>query len=246
VSARALHVLWLLPLLLSLAACRRAEKRVLRTEPWLASASASASAGRGVGSARYTVSRGKITIDLRVDGRPTQATLSRVEGSLDIDFRDPARTRAKLSADLMSLTVENGENDEAELRTRALERLGVTEQSAESDRRVELLLTAVEPGPATRRGGSAAAQAELTLHRFRVPLLLELELELGADDAGVPGMITVRTRRPFVVSLSAHGLASEAPSARTTPFFSPRPTLARDARISAEIVAIPATPNDSP
>jgi hypothetical protein len=104
------------------------------------------------------------------------------------------------------------------------------------------LLTAVEPGPATARGGSATAQAELTLHRFRVPLLLDLELELGAENAGVPGMITVRTRRPFVVSLSAHGLASEAPSARATPLFSPRPTLGRDARISAEIIAIPAPP----
>jgi hypothetical protein len=243
VNAGALRLLWLFPLVLSLAACRRAEKRVLRTEPWLASATASASAGRVVPSARYTVTRGNVTIELRVDGRPTRATLSRVDGSLDIDFRDPAKTRGKLSADLLSFTVEN---DQAELRTRALERLGVTEQSQSADRRVELSLTAVEPGPATPRGGSATAQVELTLHRFRVPLLLELELELGAPDAGVPGMITVRTRRPFVVSLSAHELASEAPSARSTPFFSRRPTLGRDARISAEIVAVPATPNDSP
>jgi hypothetical protein len=243
VNASALRLLWLLPLVLSVAACRRAEKRVLRTEPWLASATASASAGRVVRGARYTVTRGEVTIELRVDGRPTRATLSRVDGSLDIDFREPAKTRGRLSADLLSFRVEN---DEAELRTRALERLGVTEQSHDADRRVELLLTAVDPGPATPRGGSAVAQAELTLNRFRVPLLLELELELGAEDAGVPGMITVRTRRPFVVSLSAHQLASEPPSARSPPFFSRRPTLARDARISAEIIAVPATPNDSP
>ena len=246
---------WVLVALVALSACRRAEKRTLRTEPWLASA-ASASAASGVGHATYSVDRGQVTIDLRVNGKPVRATLSSVSGGLDVDFREPEKTRGVIRADLESLAF-----DDADFTAHALERLGLGARrplpepgaavgQSLDHRTAELAITAIRgdsrPSNGTNRRRSVSAQANLTLHRFRAPVLLELELEFGEVDAGVPGVITVRTRRPFTISLAAHGLASEAPGTHPSPRFSPLPTVAKEARISAEIVASPASPNDSP
>ena len=230
---------WTLLVLVSLCAgCRREEKRPVRTEPWLASNS-SAQVQQSASRASYTVSRGTVTVELRVDGQTERATISRVEGTFEVNFGNPAQTRGRLSADLSSLDFESEALDGP-----ARERLGLKSQSPESERYAELVLTAVNPGSGERRG-SAAAQAELTLHRFRVPVLLDLEVDLGAK-TDAPGTISVRTRRPFVVSLPAHDLVPEAAGVRRTPSGPPRPTVGKEARISAEIVAVPAPPNDSP
>jgi hypothetical protein len=82
------------------------------------------------------------------------------------------------------------------------------------------------------------------LHRFRVPVLLDVEVELESGETSLPGTLRVRTRRPFTVQLAAHDLGPEAAGTRGTPFGTPRPTVGKEARISAEIVAIPLPPND--
>lgn len=215
----------------ALVACRREEKPPVRTEPWPASASSSAVAARPA-TQSYEVSDGHVSIDLRADRRPVRAVLDRIEGTLEVDWRDPSKTRGQLRADLESLQLEPADPT---LRAWALERLGLASGRTDAARFAELTLTGVAPEPSAGRKGKATAQVELTLHRFRVPLLIEL-----AIDAGEPGAaqetLRVETRRPFVVSLAAHGLAHQ-PDGQGPAAAGRAPALAKEARVSARITA---------
>lgn len=223
--------------------CRREEKKPVRTEPWLAAA-ASLAKDTPRAPARYRVKRGNATVELRVDQRPVRLVFDRVEGEIDVDFRSVDATAGRLRVDLLSLRVDGGAGGALEgLAERALESLELRADTPESDpeRFAELTITALDRGAlGGSRRATLTAQGDLTLHRFRSPLVFEIEVELAAPDAAVPDTLLVRTRRPLVISLPAHGLgpaqAARSPAHAPT---SPAPRFGKDARISAQIEAEP-------
>jgi len=230
----------LMCLVLAASACRREEKKPVRTEPWLAAA-ASLSAHAPAAPTKYRVRRGSATVELRMDQRPIRLRFERIEGEIDVDFRSANATHGKLRADLLSLAVD-GAPDGSNLAARALEALDLPPDTPDSepDRFAELSITALDRG---NLGGSRRAtlsvQGDLTLHRFRSPVVFDIELELAAPDAAVPDSLTVRTRRPMVVSLAAHGLGPAGSRATAHPPTSPAPRFGKEARISAEIEVEP-------
>lgn len=230
----------LLSVLLATAACRREEKKAVRTEPWLAAA-ASLSKDAPRAPTKYRVKRGSATVELRVDQRPVRLLFDRIVGEIDVDFRSVDATYGKLRADLLSLRVEGAAQDG--LVERALTSLELTADTPDSEpeRFAELTITALDRGAlGGSRRATLNAQGDLTLHGFRSPLVFEIEVELAGSDAAVPDTLLVRTRRPLLVSLPAHGLgaalAARAPAHSPT---SPVPRFGKEARISAQIEAEP-------
>jgi polyisoprenoid-binding protein YceI len=231
----------LLCLFLAATACRREEKKPVRTEPWLAAAASLAKDAPRAPS-KYRVKRGSATVELRMDQRPVRLFFDRIEGEIDVDFRSVDATYGKLRADLLSMRVE-GAGAHDGLVQRALANLELTPDTPDSEpeRFAELTITALDRGAlGGSRRATLSAQGDLTLHRFRSPLVFEIEVEFAAADAAVPETLLVRTRRPLIVSLPAHGLGP-APAARG-PAHSPTPPVPRfgkEARISAQIEAEP-------
>jgi polyisoprenoid-binding protein YceI len=223
-------------LLLAVASCKREQKPPVRTEPWPApgvSGSASAAPAR----AAYTLTRGKATIALTVEKKRVHAAVTRFDGSLDVDFENPQHTRGNIRADLRSITLEGDEGDSDAITTaEVFEQLGLHEGDDEH-RYAELTLTAIDPGPREGAGRNVSAQGNLTLHGFRVPVVLELSIDrVASDGAGSLETLRVRTRRPLRIPLMAHGLLPEATPGSKAP--GPR-SFGRDASISAEIEAEP-------
>jgi hypothetical protein len=233
----------LLCLALATAACRREEKKPVRTEPWLAAA-ASLSKDAPRAPSKYRVKRGTATVELRVDQRPVRLLFDRIEGEIDVDFRSVDATYGRLRADLLSLRVEGagaGVLDGLAERALASLELKTDTPDSEPERFAELTITALDRGAlGGSRRATLSAQGDLTLHRFRSPLVFEIEVELAAPDAAVPDTLLIRTRRPLVVSLPAHGLspalAGRGPAHSPT---SPVPRFGKEARISAQIEAEP-------
>jgi polyisoprenoid-binding protein YceI len=214
------------------ASCRREQKPPVRTEPWLAPALSGSAAAPA--RATYAVTRGKATIDTRVAKQRVRAEVTRFDGSLDIDFEKPELTRGRLRADLRSVTLEG--EDSAALTAELFERLDLHDGDDEH-RYAELVITAIDPNPPGAPGRGIAAQGDLTLHGFRVPVVLELTVERGAPDAGSSASLRVRTRRPLLIPLMAYGLLPEAGSEAAS---GERRGSGLDAAISAEIEAEPA------
>lgn len=230
--------------------CDKQEKPKVRTEPWLAtSASRSSSAPTGK-TIRYLVDQSSIQIELRAkEGRST-GSIDRVEGFLNFDPVRPEETRGSLRADLFSLKLlrpnQSEEDPESTLRALWALELGPTRPSEERERErfAELRLAGLQKVSASEasidRSSKVLLKAflELTLHRFRVPLMADLELQPVAGPTGTPWMLRVRTQRPLVVSLLGHeivpraadGRVVSAPEAREAP---------REARISAEVLFRP-------
>jgi polyisoprenoid-binding protein YceI len=220
-------------------ACRREEKPPVRTSPWPApgiSASGAATPAR----AAYRLSRGRASIEASVGKRRIRAALTDFDGTLEVNFEKPELTRGTLRADLRSLAVEG--DQAAELTARLREQLGLAGGDDEH-RFAELRLTAIDPGPRDGRGNDATVQADLTLHGFRMPVLLELSIDRGEPDAGSPGTLRVRTRRPLSIPLMAYGLLPESGPDATR---EQRRAFGREARISAEIEAEPTGIANSP
>ena len=234
-----MRALVLLCLALAAAACRREEKKPVRTEPWLAAAASLAKDAPRAPS-KYRVRRGSATVELRMDQRPVRLLFDRIQGEIDVDFRSVDATYGRLRADLLSLRVEGAPDGLAE---RVLASLELTRETpdTEPERFAELTITALDRGSlGGSRRATLSAQGDLTLHRFRSPLVFEIEIELATPDAAVPDALRIRTRRPLVVSLPAHGLgpalAARDPAHSPT---SPVPRFGKEARISAEIEAEP-------
>jgi polyisoprenoid-binding protein YceI len=244
----------MLVVLLVLVACERKPKRVVRTEPWpapLASAGPTPSASPSGASIRYRIERAEIRLELPARRAKPRGAIATVSGTIDLDPAQLEKTRARLEADLLSLSFENqdGEADAARL-ARALTWLELNpEREADArpaERYAVLEITALErseppiDGVPTGRA-NVTAHAELTLHRFRVPVTLELEVKLEQSDAGSTDILSIRTLRPLVVSLAAHDilprdargnvLSDELASAFTE--------VGREARVSAKLVARP-------
>lgn len=202
--------------------CKRAEKRVLRTEPWPAPAVASSSP-LARATVAYHVERGAVRVDLSTRKAKPLVTLERIEGRVDVDYSELVRTRGNIRVDLLSLSASGGEGGQVDpsLTRRAFDwlELGslVPQADRDQNRWAELRLTALaveEEGHATpsRKGarrGHAVGYAELTLHRFRVPVTVDLEVELDGAE-GIPESLRIRTRRPLTVPLAAHDILPRA------------------------------------
>lgn len=219
-------------LLLMAAACRREEKPPVRTEPWPAPG-VSGSAHVLPGRASYVVTRGKATLELRVEKRRVRGELDGFTGELDVDFDDPRRTRGRIRADLRSLTLEG--DDGTELAREVFARLGLLGADDEH-RYAELVLEAIEPRP-RGSGFQLAAQGALTMHGFRVPVVLELSVDRSARGDEASEGLRVRTRRPLSVPLAAYGLAGET---RPENPGAGAPAFGREVAVSAEVEAEPA------
>lgn len=234
-------------------ACERKPKRVLRTEPWpaplVASGKPGPSAAAQGGRVRYRIEHAKVRVELPARRSKPGGTLAEVSGSIDLDPVRLENTRAHLQADLLSLSFdgEGGESDSA-LAARALTWLELSPEreleARERERYATLDITAFEPvalppDVEARRSSQVVAHGELTLHRFRVPVSLELQVELGGRDGGATDTLSIRTRRPLVVSLAAHDILprDSRGNVLTKELATLGRDVGRDARISAELSA---------
>jgi polyisoprenoid-binding protein YceI len=240
-------------LLISLAGCHRKEKRVLRTEPWPAPVALSASGalpssapGRPV---HYVVESGKVSFELPTRKKKPSGSIGNIAGEIDLDVQHPEATRAELRADLLSLTLSaNGRDDAPELLARAFDWLEIaanrSPEERERNRYAKLEITGFDPVAANAearkdRPALVVARGDLTLHHFRVPVALELEVQLRSGSAAGPSRLSIRTRRPLVVSLVAHDiLPRDAQGALLADGVRLLGTeVGRDAHITAEITA---------
>lgn len=221
--------------------CKKAEKRPVRTEPWPAPAAVSVKSGpKSSGVVRYALAQGSARVELRNKRTRVEGVLSRIEGQVELDPLNVEKTRAELRADLLSLDFEDPSLDAYALRALELD-AEVPSEDRERERWAKLRIVGFEnrePSDGTRRRSRKtrlSAFAELTLHSFRVPTPIELEVEL---DPAPGGSLQVRTRRPIVVDLDAHDLA---PSHREDPGRARRFERIdglegfREARVSAEL-----------
>ena len=198
---------------------------------------------------RYTVEQASVDLELRAKRGQFKGKLGRVEGTIDVDPIHLERTRARLTADLESLSLEAGGEEDTALLSRAFDWLEIGDLRAGADRArnryAVLNIRALEqPTRADevrgqRRTARGIAQGDLTLHHFRVPLTLELDIEFRAVDGRVADALVIRTRRPFVVSLAAHDILPRDARGRliSSPFSALGPEVVRDARVTAELRA---------
>ncbi|MGC4091243.1 MAG: hypothetical protein QM756_25875 [Polyangiaceae bacterium] len=227
---------------------------MLRTEPWQAPVAISASgapsalpvvAGKRI---RYTLSSARISIELPARKKKPSGTLEHVEGFIELDPAQPENTRATLKADLHSLSLSsNGREPSPQLLARAfdwLEISGSGGEARESNRYAVLDIVGFDPPPISddARSGrpvSVVARGNLTLHHFRVPVTLELELQLKSATASDPSTLAIRTRRPLVVSLVAHDIMPRDAHGGLVPdgVRSLGTEVGREARVSAELTA---------
>ncbi|HET9958193.1 MAG TPA: hypothetical protein VFQ61_27045 [Polyangiaceae bacterium] len=242
------------------------KKAPTRTEPWPAPLVSTTKPGQ-TGRLRYRVERAQVEIELTHRKRTEHARLRAVEGTIDLDPVKLRETRAELRADLLDLSFFQGSEEAPDVTLRALEVLGLDRQKSsatrELDRFVTLQITGFDAVPSQEASranrATVTARGDLTLHHFRVPVSLELEVELDRKTADSESDVTaqrllIRTRRPLVVSLTAHDLVpnpstssadlpaadgvrarerGKASAGKTVPEFG------REVRVSAELAAIP-------
>jgi hypothetical protein len=211
----------LLTFTLGLSACRKEEAPKPRTEPWLnpAYGAASTSSGSAPSPAapkqKYALdpAASRVSFSLPAKGGTPRGTLSQASGTLEFDALKPADSRAELTFDLTSVSLEPWGEGAADSSV-ALDwlELGADVASAvrEQHRRATFVLSKLtgfaeglhEPG-----GKSfGSARGELSLHGFRVPLELSLEVERRE------GVLLVRTRKPVAIKLAEHDIVPRGPS----------------------------------
>ncbi len=243
-------------LLLCVSACAKKEPKPLRTEPWLAHPPASASASSGsdaaVPAVRYALTEPSvIRFELPTKRGALRGSLTRVSGELSLDTSDLGRSRARIDADLGSLTVQSADGSDDAWRARALSALELSDAGT-PNARASFELTALEdaappllePAPPISDGGPpftrrvrATALGNLLLHGFRVLRRAPVEVELGyGGDRSSPSTILIRSRAPFVVSLETHAIRAVGPESAGK---SESRTLERshEVRVSVELYA---------
>jgi hypothetical protein len=232
---------------------KKEEKRKVRTEPWPAPVlSVSASTLQGE-RARFTLESGKVRIEVKLARARVEGSVQRLDGELELDLGHVDSTRGRVRADLLDLNfwpAGDSKSPDGTLTWQALRALELDADRAaderERDRWAELRVVGFEATPTYKSFASTfgkgateiRALAELTLHRFRVPVTLELEVEPVSGADGALPSVRVRTRRPLVVSLAAHDVvAQRAPAAETAgrPGASEKDRV-REARVSAELL----------
>jgi polyisoprenoid-binding protein YceI len=266
ISARPLPLIFAtLAALFFAVACERKPKRVVRTEPWLAPAVSASSGGLGAlgQPLHYEVTSASVRVELPARKAKPSGKLEAVSGSIELDPVELQRTRAKLRVDLLSLSLGNGkETDDPALVARAFDWLELSAEHGREERELNryatLDITAFEPAtPNDDRAPAPSAtrviaHGDLTLHHFRVPVTLELEVQLGGKSGKDSDLLKVRTRRPLVISLTAHDILPRDPrgTVLTNQLTSLGMEVGREARISAELEARvakpPATPTTAP
>jgi hypothetical protein len=221
-TARALGSL---ALLVALASCRGAPKRVTRTEPWLASAAPSASAAPLARRLRYGLERSRIELELPAKRATPRGRVKSATGTLDVDLDDLARTRGHVSVSLEDLELLGADGAPDPTYTeRALEwlELGakVSGEKRDTGRSLTFSITALDAGRvvaapsgptgARRRDLSSnwSVRGDLGLHGVRAPASAEVALTLvpGADPEGPPAELAIRSRHPLVVNLGTHDI----------------------------------------
>lgn len=255
--------------------CLRKETRKkgpVRTEPWPAPLVSATKPGPS-GRVRYRIERAQIEVEILHRKRAERARISDVQGTIDLDPVRLGETRAELRADLLSLSFSQAGEEAPALTLRALEVLGLADRrdpsSRELDRYASIDITGFDRLPADRQELSTrtnktalSARGELTLHHFRVPITLELDVELERPKADAAAGVApdqrllIRTRRPLVVTLAAHDLVPSptGPAAANAATRTDKPSrdnlssakagklapeFGREARITAELAAIP-------
>ena len=233
--------------------CEKEPVKPKRTEPWLAQPSVSVGAGAGSVAApiRYEIVRdSKVTFELPAREANPKGIARVVRGELVLHTLDLPKTTATVEVDLGSIQMD-GEDAGAESAAsseRALSWLDIGSSRPEAERErlrwAKFELTSIEDlfSSAANAGKRIplSALGQLSLHGFRVPTRAALELEfLDADADREPSEVVIRTRRPFVVSLSTHDIQPRDSSgvllAQETKLLGVR--VGREARVSLELHA---------
>lgn len=243
---------WLLALALC-AACEKQAEKPRRTEPWLASANASASSAHVESAPRRFRFAPDSSVRFSVPGKKGKVSgrFALAEGTLQLAPREPKDTRASLSVDLTTLSID-GElpaglelgNSPAAIGLQWLE-LGA-EVPAERREQLKIArfeLTSLE-GPSAlelanrRRAGATRVTAVGTLlvHGFRAPVRAELLVSGGGSQR-----LSIRTASPLVIPLSAHDITARGPSGVTDALGAVRAAdwVGKNARVELELFAEP-------
>jgi polyisoprenoid-binding protein YceI len=236
----------LLAIALPLAGCRKQEAPKPRTEPWENPAygassvpSSSATPPSALGQ-KYTLdaAASRVTFSLPAKGGTPRGSLSQASGTLILGSTALTQSRAELSFDLTSITLDPV-GDSAAGSSSALDwlELGTEVKTAvrEQHRRATFVvskLTGFGEGSGKAVGKSlGSARGELSLHGFRVPLEVALEVERQADE------IVVRTRKPLVIKLAEHDIVPRGPAGerRSQDLASLGTTVGREIKVECEL-----------
>lgn len=226
------------------------EKEPSRTEPWPAPVLSVQRPIQPGDTIPYELHNASVTLEIR--GKRARATgkLVGLEGTVDLDPSVFHRSRGHVRFDLSTLELASNdpapEADPAAMLAalRALElTVDRTPEQRERVRWAEVRITGFDPPPdrddSAPRGRKTAvrAYAEVTLHRFRVPMTFDLEVELETPSAGALGELRVRTRRPVTIALPSHDILPRDASGTVTltPPAGFGGEVPREARVSAEL-----------
>lgn len=205
------------------AACREKPKPPARTEPWLASAHASASAGPTLRRLAYRLTQSRVEFELPAKRASPHGRVGRARGELDVDLDDLSRTTGSVSLDLTSIELLGGSGEpDGTNTTRALDwlELGSGSDERRTLRDLVFRITSLDAGHLVQAPGEEKApkrrelqsnwdvRGELSLHGVRAPQNAGVALTLtpGADPAGPPAELLIRSRRPLVVVLGTHDI----------------------------------------
>lgn len=220
----------------------------MRTEPWPAPAVSVSAVTTPGATMKYALASGSVQIELKGKRERLLGSIERLEGELEFDPARLENSRGTVRADLSSSSFSapgaaSGEDSELTLGAlRALE-LGPDRPSEERERDRWAIVRVIgfeapkkDERANARTRAAVRAFAELTLHRFRVPVTLELDVELVPEAGGGAPELRVRTRRPLLVQLSAHDLVARDPAKSEAAGGSARAREGiREARVSAEL-----------
>lgn len=203
------------------AACRKEERPKPRTEPWEnpafgASSLASASAAPLPFAGRpYAVdpSSTRVTFSLPAKGGTPRGSLSGASGTLDYNAANPAASRAELSFDLATIVLDAWSESPAGSAA-ALDWLELGAEVPSTTRERHLRATFVlsklsgfeEDVSKANAKAVGSARGELSLHGFRVPLEVSIEVERRGD------ALLVRSRKPVSIKLSEHDIVPRGPA----------------------------------
>ncbi len=244
-----------------LVACRGKPRPAPRTEPWLASASPSASTSPLVRRLRYTLARSQIELTLPAKRATPRGRVKSARGTLEVDLDDLSRTTGSVSVSLDELELVGEDGTPSPTYTaRALDwlELGarVAAEKRDTGRSVTFTLGALDAGrvvsaPGAGRGTSRAlnsswaVRGDLGLHGVRAPVSAEISLILlpGPHPEGPPAELSIRSRRPLVVSLGTHDIRPRdergIPIARDLALLGEK--VGASAKVSFELVFVPAS-----
>jgi hypothetical protein len=203
-------------------ACRKEEPpKPKRTEPWPAPAHSGSAAPQAATSApvRYAIaSESRVSFELPAREAKPKGAARLVRGEITLYPAELARTSAVVEVDLGSIVIdsEDGTSQDKLNTERALSWLNIGSSRPEAERErlrwAKFELTSLEDlwSSSVQAGKRmpVTAAGRLSLNGFRVPARAALEFFASdeSDGSGAPRELSIRTRQPFVVSLSSHDI----------------------------------------